>query len=285
MATLDVENGRRIYFEHHPGEARATVLVHGWGVNSRCWDMTVAALLAAGHEVVTYDQRCCGRSDRDFHQLGVDAGTADLLALLEATGVGDPVLVGWSFGSIACTTAAAEAGAGIGGLCLVCPTTPRFTEADDFPYGAGPQEVTETLRGLRESRPDFLHAVAERIGNADLGPNTVEWIWQQFMAASPRADHSLAELSEVDQRHLLPTIAIPSLVVSGSADPVVDPGVHRYCASLLPASRLIEFAEAGHAPFLDDRARFNEALLTFLADPAAAVAGSEEAIDPLSFFA
>lgn len=285
MAKLDVEGGRRIYLEHHAGEARPVVLVHGWGVNSRCWDMTVAGLLTAGHEVVTYDQRCCGRSDRDFGTVGVEAATADLIAVLAATDVRQPIAVGWSFGAVTCTAAAAQLGGEIGGLCLVCPATPRFSAADDFPHGAPPEEMAETLRGLRESRPDFLHAVAERIDNANLGPNTVEWIWQQFVAASPRVDHALIELSVVDQRNLLPSIEVPALVVSGSADPIVDPAVHRFCANLLPAGRLLEFSRSGHAPFLDDRARFNEALLMFLADPEATVRGDSDAIDPISFFA
>ena len=41
MATLEREEGRRIYYEHHAGShagsGRPVLLIHAWGAASRAW--------------------------------------------------------------------------------------------------------------------------------------------------------------------------------------------------------------------------------------------------------
>ena len=35
MAFLEVEEGKRVYYEHHAGTGRPVVLVHGWAAGTR----------------------------------------------------------------------------------------------------------------------------------------------------------------------------------------------------------------------------------------------------------
>ncbi len=46
----------RIYYEDH-GAGSPVVLVHGYAQNGHSWEKQEAALLAAGHRVITYDRR------------------------------------------------------------------------------------------------------------------------------------------------------------------------------------------------------------------------------------
>ena len=78
----------------------------------------------------------------------------------------------------------------------------------------------------------------------------------------------------VDQRELLPKIDVPVLICQGAHDAVVDPAISKVAAELLPNSRLVEFEESGHAPFLEERERFNKELLAFVADPQGSTADS-----------
>ena len=71
MALLEVEPGQNIYYEHYRGSGTPVVLVHGWGMTVRCWDLTLPALLDAGNEVVAFDERCCGHSDKDFSDASI----------------------------------------------------------------------------------------------------------------------------------------------------------------------------------------------------------------------
>ena len=54
MAYLEVEDGKRVYYEHFAGDNIPVVLVHCWGGTTRLWNTVVSALLGAGHEVVAH---------------------------------------------------------------------------------------------------------------------------------------------------------------------------------------------------------------------------------------
>src|SRR3546814_19705195 len=99
MARLAVEGTREIHYDHHKGgDGTPVVLVHGWGMNGRVWDYVLPYLLQAGHDVVVADQRACGRSDRDFTDVGIEALGSDVVALVEHLGLAKVVLNGWSLG-------------------------------------------------------------------------------------------------------------------------------------------------------------------------------------------
>jgi len=271
MARLDVDAGKSIYYEQYEGTGPAVVLVHGWGMASRVWDLTVPALLEAGHEVVAYDHRCCGRSDKDFRSATTDDHAADLVALVNATGVQRPVIAGWSYGAAVVAQAAGALGDRVAGLVLVGPPTPRYTQAEGFPHGGTAEIMEQTLTALRDTRPDFLHGLSQSVCHGETSAPVVNWMWAMFLETGPRADASLGDLGTIDHRELLPTLTAPALVMRGAHDAIVDPAIADVCASLLPSSRLVEFADSGHAPFLEERERFNAELLAFVADPAGAV--------------
>jgi non-heme chloroperoxidase len=72
-----------IYYEDH-GSGSPVVLIHGWPLNGDAWEKQTAALLAAGHRVITYDRRGFGRSSKPGVGYNYDTFAADLNALLTA---------------------------------------------------------------------------------------------------------------------------------------------------------------------------------------------------------
>jgi class 3 adenylate cyclase len=51
---------------------------------------------------------------------------------------------------------------------------------------------------------------------------------------------------EIDIRHVLPAVRVPTLVLRGAEDTVISPEVARYVASRIPAARLVEIPGVGH---------------------------------------
>jgi class 3 adenylate cyclase len=51
---------------------------------------------------------------------------------------------------------------------------------------------------------------------------------------------------EIDIRHVLPAVRVPTLVLRGAEDTVFSPEVARYVASRIPAARLVEIPGVGH---------------------------------------
>lgn len=264
MGRLRVESGKEIYFEHHPGE-RTVVLSHGWGMGCRIWDDTAARLADAGFGVVAYDHRCCGESDKDFTDVSIEALGADIAMLCRHLRLEHPVLNGWSLGGAVVIDAAARLGDMLGGLVLTAGATPRYTQAEGFPYGGLPEDVAATVAALRADRVNFLRTLYfEGVFAADVGEAVKHRAWQIALEASPAADASLGALAGLDQRMAMAGIACPALVVAGAADGVVPADISRFAAQALPDAELEVFENCGHAPFLEDRDRYQSVLLDFL---------------------
>ena len=83
------------------GTGRPVVLVHGWPDTKRLWSKQVPALAAAGFQVITYDQRGYGASDKPAE---VEAYSLPFLALdatniLDHLGIERAHLVGHDWGA------------------------------------------------------------------------------------------------------------------------------------------------------------------------------------------
>ena len=264
MAYLTVEGDRRIYYEHYSGAGRPIVLVHGWGMSARVWDLTLPALFDAGHEIVTLDHRCCGLSDKDFDDVSIDAIGSDVVRLVEQLGFDGVVLNGWSLGGAVVVDAAGKLGGRLGGLVLTAGATPRYLQADDFPHGGTPDIFGQTLAALRDTRPEFLHALASGVCASEVGAATVNWMWDIFMQTSARSDATLAGLGDLDQRDILAKITVPALLCHGAQDAIVPYDIGTAAAEMLPDGRLVTFDKSGHAPFLEETAKYREELVGFL---------------------
>ena len=64
-------------------------------------------------------------------------------------------------------------------------------------------------------------------------------------------------------------IACPTLIVTGSHDPLVPPAVMHRFAELVPGAEVIEFEDSGHSPYVEQPDAFNAAVERFIAAAAA----------------
>ena len=207
MAFLEVEDGKRVYYEHHTGAGRPVVLVHGWGVTSRCWDTTLPALRAAGHAVVTIDHRACGRSDKDFADTSIAAIASDVVALVEHLGLRAPVLNGWSLGGAVAIEAAPGWARTSAGWCSPAARPRATRRRRGGPTAARPPTSRACWPGWRADRASTFRAVADAVCVKPVGrrPSSSR-CGCTFMETGPRADDTLRDLAGIDQREILPTL-------------------------------------------------------------------------------
>lgn len=264
MGYLEREGGRRIYYEDHAGSGLPVLLIHGWAMSGRVWDATMVALRAKGHRVVTFDQRGCGLSDKDFHDSRIAASGADTVALCDALGLTRVVLNGWSLGGAVAVDAAIRLKERCAGVVLTCGASPRYTRTDDFPHGGAVSDVAGTVAALARDRATVLRGVAQIVCAKPVGAAVEDWMWSIFMQSTPCADASLTDLAHLDQRAELAALKAPVLVITGSADAFTPPGIGEAAAALAPRSSLVCFEGSGHAPFLEDFDAYTTALNAFL---------------------
>ena len=87
MARIAVERERSIYYEQYEGRGLPVILIHGWGMSCRVWDTTLVSLREAGHAVLTFDQRDCGQSDKDFEENSIEVSAGDVVKLAKHLGL------------------------------------------------------------------------------------------------------------------------------------------------------------------------------------------------------
>ncbi len=265
MAYLDVEGSKRIYYEHFAGVEPAIVLIHGWAVDSRCWDGVLPALLETGRSVITLDARCCGRSDRDFIDVSIGAIAADVVQVADKLSLRRMVLNGWSLGGAVAVEAAVALGDRVAGLVLTGAATPRYTHAEDFPHGSAEADVHATVAAIRGDRVGTFEGVARAVFAHDPGAAQLSFVTRMFLDSSPRAYTTLLDLATVDQRELLAEIDAPTLLMHGDVDAFVPLDIARAATALLPDARLSVYPNCGHAPFIEHQSRYGDELVAFLA--------------------
>lgn len=265
MAYIDVEGGKKLYYEYYAGKRRPVVLIHGWAMHSRAWDGVIADLRGRGHAVITYDQRGCGASDKDFADHSIVAGISDAVALVEKLGVEGVVLNGWSLGGAVALGAAGKLGKRCAGLILTCGAAPRYTQAPDFPHGGPPEGVRGLVAAMHADRATFFHGLTGGVCAKPVTQAVKDWMWNIFMASGPGVGETIADLADFDQRDVLAALTIPVLSMVGTKDAIVEPAIGIFAAELARQGTLARMEDCGHAPFIEDYAAYTAAQAAFLA--------------------
>jgi pimeloyl-[acyl-carrier protein] methyl ester esterase len=264
MAYLETPEGR-VYYEHHAGSRLPVLLIHAWAMSTRVWDTTLVALQEVGHEVIAFDQRGCGLSDKDFGDFSIGSIAGDAVAICDAIGLERLAVNGWSLGGAVATETAHRLGSRCAGLVLTCGASPRYTQAEGFPHGGTADDVKATVASILPDRAGFFHAISRAVCAKPVSEAALDWMWSIFMQAAPGADRSLAELGTIDQRDILAALAIPVLSILGSEDVFTPPAIGEFAAAAARNGRAVRFEGCGHGPMFEEYDRYCAELLGFLA--------------------
>jgi non-heme chloroperoxidase len=273
FVTVGRENSAaiRIYYEDH-GSGSAVVLVHGYAQNGRSWEKQEAALLAAGHRVITYDRRGCGASSRPSTGYDFDTLAGDLDVLLSRLGLREVVLAGFAMGTGEVARYLAAHGPGrVTAAVLVAPLLPFLLKTGDNPGGIDQRVFDRIAARIAADRPAAMKDFTDRSYNVDLlgGSRVSDQAWQNsFYAAVSASAHAAlgcVTACREDFRADLATITIPVLVIHGDQDRVLP---REATSSKLPAwltnARSVVITGGPHAVIWTHADEVNQILLDFI---------------------
>jgi class 3 adenylate cyclase len=221
--------------------------------------------LAAFARLIFFDKRGTGMSDRVAGAPTLEARMDDLRAVMDAANSERAAIIGWSEGVAMSALFAATYPERAWSLVLYGGAA-RELRAPDYPWG--PSE-SEALRMIEEGRKASEHpGFEEEIVRSGMPTGTDEeraalarLIRQSI---SPGAGETLDRMNiQIDIRHVLPAIRVPTLVLHNTRDRWVEVERGRDLAHRIPGAEFVEFPIDGHMtpaadmpPVLDEIERF-----------------------------
>ena len=112
-------DGVRLDVREWAGGGEDVLLIHGLASSSHIWDLVAPRLVRLGLHPVAYDQRGHGRSSKPSSGYGFDRTTADAAAVIRATRLHRPIVVGHSWGANVALELAIRRSRLIGGTVLL----------------------------------------------------------------------------------------------------------------------------------------------------------------------
>ena len=228
---LTTTDGTSIYYKDW-GEGPVVVFSHGWPLSSDAFEDQMLFLAEHGYRVIAFDRRGHGRSSQPWAGHNIDQYAQDMHQLIEHLGLTEFALVGHSTGGAVVTRYTAKYGQHkVTKLALIAAVTPLMIKRDNYPDGVDSDVFDEMRANLLANRADFYLDFAKAFYGYDkLLNKTSEGIIQNFwriaMQGSIKAHYDcIHAFSETDLRDDLTQITVPTLVLYGTADDIVPPGI------------------------------------------------------------
>jgi pimeloyl-ACP methyl ester carboxylesterase len=261
-------NGLRIAYETL-GDPAGTplLLVMGLGSQMLSWpDEFCQRFVERGYYVVRYDNRDIGFSthlteagmpDLMAHLSGnsvpapylVDDMADDAAGLLDALGLAPAHVVGVSMGGMIVQALAIRHPGHIRSLTSIMSTpNPAISPPE-------PSAIEQLMRPAATTRDEYIEQSVKTFAviGSPAYPMNEEWqrekageSWDRDPDPAGRARQLLAILSSPDRAPGLAGVKVPTLVIHGSADPLVTPTGGPATADAVPGAELVVFEGMGH---------------------------------------
>ncbi|MFE7266634.1 alpha/beta fold hydrolase [Streptomyces sp. NPDC057592] len=250
------------------GRGEPVVMVMGTGASGRVWHLhQVPALVAAGYQVVTFNNRGVPPTDACTDGITIEELVADTAGLVEHLGLGPCRFVGTSLGAHITQE-----------LCLA---RPDLVTAAALLATRGRKDAMRRFRDLAErelhdsgvtlpARYTATVRAMEFLSPATLNEDKEIQDWLDLFEVSPvsAAPGYRAQLSiemAPDRLRAYQAIRARCLVIGFADDLVLPPHLSREVADTIPGARYVEIENAGHYGYMERPDRVNAELQHFFA--------------------
>jgi non-heme chloroperoxidase len=275
MGTINVgkENSTPIdlYYEDH-GKGSPVVLIHGWPLSGASWEKQTAALLAAGHRVITYDRRGFGRSSKVGTGYNYDTLASDLDKVLKKLKLKKVDLVGFSMGSGEITRYLAKFGSKrVRKAVLIGTLGPYLVKTPDNPEGVDRSVFDGIKQALRADRPAFIKGFLKNFYSWDVtggklvSEDVLEDNWNVGVQASAIGALACVDCWIEDFRKDITKNNVPTLILHGDDDRILPADASsRRQAKMIKKCKYVELRGGPHGVLWTHADQINKELVSFL---------------------
>ena len=248
-----VSNGIHIAWQMFGDGPVDLVFVPGWFSNVEVtWDYAphrqFFTRLASFGLVILFDKRGTGLSDRDTTAFTLEDRMDDVRTVMDAANSERAALIGLSEGGPMCALFAATYPQRTEALVMI-GSYARRNSAPDYPQGQSPEDYDQFVEAMQQ---DWIATIdAAVLARAPSLAGDAEFVrhFSRYlrMGASPSTGIKYARMNgEIDMRHVLPSIRVPTLIVHATGDRVCSLASGRYLADNIPGARLCEIESDDH---------------------------------------
>lgn len=231
------------------GSGAVLLLVHGFPLDRRIWDETIARI-PAPIRIVAPDLRGHGASALPPGPCTIDDYARDLLELADGLGVPRFFVAGHSMGGYILFALHRLAPDRIRGGALVSSRA-----LPDAPEGRALREAT-AVRAEKEGSGFLAGTMPEKAVGAAPPPGVLDLLRKIIRSAQPRgvAAAARAMASRPDATPQLSGIGFPTVVLAGRGDKIVPNAESEAMARAIPRAKLVWCEQSGHVPMLEEPA-------------------------------
>jgi 3-oxoadipate enol-lactonase len=249
------DTNRKMPYFVDEGRGDPVVLLHAFPLEGSMWDAERAEL-AKTYRVIVPDLSGFGRSGAASPPQSLDQHAEDVVCILDSLGVERAAVAGLSMGGYIAFALARRHPKRLSRLILA-----DTRAAPDSPEGRRARDENIALV-QREGALPLVERLLPKLLSANASPTVVERVrtlgGRQSAAGLTSALAAMRD--RPDSTPLLPSIAVPALVIVGELDVISPPAEARAMAAALPAGQLVVIEGAGHLANLESPATFMAAL-------------------------
>ncbi len=255
-----IANGVRLHY-HRTGGTKPPLVIATGVTDIGIGYSRIARALEHDYDVIMYDKRGHGYSEKPETGYTFQVHAADLVALIEALGLEHPRLIAHSGGAAAAIIAAAAHPDLMASLILYDPC-----------WGRGWGGWETTVVGMREWFQGFISLTREELnvkwreGNPTWTEEELAFHVESKVQVSPHIVQTFDQ-PEPPWREALPEIVCPILLLTGDRENgLIAPEDVQAMSGLWRDGRVVQIEGAGHMVHYDRYEPFVEAVQAFLAE-------------------
>ncbi len=256
MPILTRPFGHMNYKVDGPGEAPSILWANALGTDLRIWDEVVARLPGWRH--LRFDKRGHGLSGTPAGDWDVTDLADDAVALMDHLGVATAVVGGCSVGGMIAQ-----------GVAIRHPGRARALILSNTAARIGSPELWQPR--IEAVQNGGIAAIADAVLDRWFAPafrNSPEAApWATMLLRCDPLGYvgTCGALSRADFRADVGRIAVPTLMIAGTADQATPPALVAETAAMIPGARLVTLDGSGHIPAIDAPDAFAACVEGFLA--------------------
>ena len=261
----DLPDGAQLAYDDK-GSGRDVVLIHGMCMTRRYFDRNFDEL-AERFRVVRVDLRSHGDSPASAGMNTVAQYARDVKHLCDTLGLDQPVLAGWSMGTLTIWDAIRQFGSDWIGAHVNISQGPADLVMDDWPMGAFRMEDLHGL--LAGAQADYRATMDHLIPLMMKDPPNAEdhafLLDEVCKIGSNCGTLCILDQSVQDYRDVIGTYELPTLMTWGRDEKLISVAVGEWIAQQQQGAELVMFEESGHCPMWEEPAKFNQVVGDWIA--------------------